>query len=148
MASVSSSPCSPQAVLPVPLPLQLQLLPRCRLPRLPLPPLGLSAGARRGGGLLLPLTPPAPRAADGNDGRAVAKEEEVEGDSEQEERGAYDGARDTEGAGASKGSGRFAADYVSLGIREPVYEVCPERAPAGLLCIVPLQPTHMNMMNN
>jgi magnesium transporter len=146
MASVSSSPCSPQVVLPVPLP--LQLLPRCRLPRLPLPPLGLSAGARRGGGLLLPLTPPAPRAAEGNDGRAFAKEEEVEEGSEEEERGAYDGARDAESAGASKGSGRFAADYVSLGIREPVYEVCAERTPAGLLCIVPLQPHDMSTRNN
>ncbi|CAM0875419.1 unnamed protein product [Alopecurus aequalis] len=121
MASVSSSPCSPQAVLLLPLPLQLH--PRCRLPRLPLPPLGLSAGGRRGGGILLTLHLPAPRASEGNDGRTVAKEEEVEEDSEEEERGGDDGARDAEGAGSSRGSGRFAADYISLGIREPVYEV-------------------------
>ena len=89
MASVSSSsPCSPQAVLLL-LPLPLHFQPRCRLPRLPLPPLGLTAGARRGGGILLPL--PAPRAAEGNDGRTVAKEEE---NSEEEERGG-----DAEGAG-------------------------------------------------
>jgi hypothetical protein len=71
---------------------------------------------------------PAPRAADGNDGRAVAKEEyeEEERDAE-EERGGYDGARDAEGEGPSRGSGRFAADYVSLGIKEPVYEVGPQQ---------------------
>jgi magnesium transporter len=69
---------------------------------------------------------PAPRAADGNDGRAVAKEEDEEEERDaEEERGGYDGARDAEGEGASRGSGRFAADYISLGIKEPVYEVGP-----------------------
>uniref|UniRef100_A0ACD5ZZ83 Uncharacterized protein n=1 Tax=Avena sativa TaxID=4498 RepID=A0ACD5ZZ83_AVESA len=124
MASVSSSPCSPQVVLLLPVPLQPQ--PRCRLPRLPLPPLGLSAGTRRGGGLVFPLPLPAPRAAEGNDGRTVAKEEEeeeVEDEEDGEERGGHDGSRDAEGPGAPRGSGRFAADYISLGIREPVYEV-------------------------
>nr|BAJ95756.1 predicted protein [Hordeum vulgare subsp. vulgare] len=113
MASVSCSPCSTQAarhLLPLPLPLQLQLVRRLR--RLPLPQLGLSSPARRG----VPL----PRAAEGAHGRAAAKEEdEVEED---------DGARGTEGAGAARGSGRFAADYISLGIREPVYEVVEVKA--------------------
>lgn len=118
MASVSVSPCSPQAGLLLPLLLQLQ--PRCRLRRLPLLPLGLSVGARRGGGLLLPLPLPAPRASEGTDEQAVVKEEEVEEEEEEEERGGDDGARE---AGAARGSGRFAADYISLGIREPVYEV-------------------------
>uniref|UniRef100_A0A8R7Q1F8 Uncharacterized protein n=1 Tax=Triticum urartu TaxID=4572 RepID=A0A8R7Q1F8_TRIUA len=126
MASVPAScPRPPQAAVRhlLPLPLQLQLV--CRLRRLPLPQLGLSAAARRGEAL--------PRAAEGGDGRAAAKEEEVDEEDEEEdvggrEAGEDDGAREAEGAGAARGSGRFAADYISLGIREPVYEVVEVKA--------------------
>ncbi|KAG8062132.1 hypothetical protein GUJ93_ZPchr0003g16872 [Zizania palustris] len=133
MASVSS-PYPSQAVLLLQLPLQLQPQPggaclryrrvRRREPAL-VTPTGLSSGGRSGAGLLLPL--PALRAAEGKDGLAVTKEEEaaaVEKEEEEvrreEDKPGDDGAR--EGA-AAKGSGRFAADYISLGIREPVYEV-------------------------
>ncbi|KAF7044398.1 hypothetical protein CFC21_053626 [Triticum aestivum] len=126
MASVPAScPRPPQAAVRhlLPLPLQLQLV--CRLRRLPLPQLGLSAAARRGEAL--------PRAAEGGDGRAAAKEEEVDEEDEEEdvggrEAGEDDVARGAEGAGAARGSGRFAADYISLGIREPVYEVVEVKA--------------------
>ncbi|KAL6637619.1 hypothetical protein ACP70R_025191 [Stipagrostis hirtigluma subsp. patula] len=128
MASVPLSPSSLAGLL------LLQLPPpqsatgagaclRWRLPRLP--PLGL-ASVRKGG--LLPL--PAPRAAEGKDGRAVTKEEVVGADEEEEEvgkeRGVGGGGETREEA--ARGSGRFAADYVSLGIREPVYEVIEVRS--------------------
>jgi magnesium transporter len=64
----------------------------------------------RKGGLL-------PRAAPGKDGWAVTKEdveEDVRNKGEEESGG---------GNGDARGSGRFSADYVSLGIREPEYEV-------------------------
>uniref|UniRef100_A0A0E0D4N1 Magnesium transporter n=1 Tax=Oryza meridionalis TaxID=40149 RepID=A0A0E0D4N1_9ORYZ len=98
-------------------------------------PLGLSAAGRGGAGGLLLLPPlPALRAAEGKDGRAVTKdeeeaaaaavEEEGEGEVEvrrEEDKPGDDGSR--EAAARGSGSGRFSADYISLGIREPVYEV-------------------------
>ncbi|KAL5208937.1 hypothetical protein ABZP36_004560 [Zizania latifolia] len=131
MASVSS-PYPSQAVLLLQRPLQLQPGGAClryrrlqrREPDL-VTPVGLSSGGRSGAGILLPL--PALRAAEGKDGRVVTKDEEeaaVEEEDEdvrrEEDKPGDDGAR--EGA-AARGSGRFAADYISLGIREPVYEV-------------------------
>ncbi|BAF12833.1 magnesium transporter MRS2-A, chloroplastic [Oryza sativa Japonica Group] len=96
--------------------------------------LGLSAAGRGGAGGLLLLPPlPALRAAEGKDGRAVTKDEEEEaaaaaveeeGEVEvrrEEDKPGDDGSR--EAAARGSGSGRFSADYISLGIREPVYEV-------------------------
>uniref|UniRef100_A0A0E0KHI6 Magnesium transporter n=1 Tax=Oryza punctata TaxID=4537 RepID=A0A0E0KHI6_ORYPU len=86
-------------------------------------PLGLSAAGRGGVGLLLPPLP-ALRAAEGKDGRAVTKDEEEEGEVEvrrEEDKPGDDGSR--EAAARGSGSGRFSADYISLGIREPVYEL-------------------------
>ena len=99
---------------------------RYRLPRLP-PAL---SSVRKGGILPLPILAP-PRAAEGKDGRAsLTKEEVVEEDEEEVEvrrEGEEDGGGSGDGGGAredaSRGSGRFAADYISLGIKEPVYEV-------------------------
>jgi len=79
--------------------------------------------------LPLPILAP-PRAAEGKDGWALTKEEVVEEDEEEVEvrrEGEEDGGGSGDGGGAredaSRGSGRFAADYISLGIKEPVYEV-------------------------
>ncbi|XP_062214955.1 magnesium transporter MRS2-A, chloroplastic [Phragmites australis] len=131
MASVSLSASSQAGLLLLPLPLLHPAAAaagaclRYRVPRLP--PLGLSSVRK---GALLPL--PAPRAAEGKDGRAVTKEEEVVEEEEvrkdgEEERGVGGGEAREE---AAKGSGRFAADYISLGIREPVYEVIEVRSNA------------------
>ncbi|OEL37170.1 Magnesium transporter MRS2-11, chloroplastic [Dichanthelium oligosanthes] len=129
MASVPLSASSQAGLLLLPLPL---LQPpgagaclRYRLLRLPP---GL-ASVRKGGLLPLPLLAP-PRAAEGKDGRAVTKEEvveeeEVEVRKEGEEEGGDGGGAREE---AARGSGRFAADYISLGIREPVYEVGGQQA--------------------
>ncbi|XP_040378541.1 magnesium transporter MRS2-A, chloroplastic [Oryza brachyantha] len=135
MASVSSASYPSQAVL---LLLRLPLQPaggaclRCRRAQrkepVLVPPLGISCGGARsaGAGLLLPL--PALRAAEGKDGRAVTKEDEAAAAVEEEEeeevrreegKPGDDGSREA----AARGSGRFSADYISLGIREPVYEV-------------------------
>ncbi|RLN39273.1 hypothetical protein C2845_PM01G32460 [Panicum miliaceum] len=130
MASVPLSASSQAGLLLLPLPL---LQPpgagaclRYRLPRLP-PAL---SSVRKGGLLPLPLPILAlPRATEGKDGRAVTKEEVEEEDEEEVEvrkEGGEDGGSG-DGGGAredeSRGSGRFAADYISLGIKEPVYEV-------------------------
>ncbi|KAK3146453.1 hypothetical protein QOZ80_3BG0266480 [Eleusine coracana subsp. coracana] len=124
MASVPLSASSSQAGLLL-LPLSL-LQPaaaagaclRYRLPRLAPP--GLSS-VRKGRLLSLP-TPP--RAAEEKNGWAVTKEEDVE-----EEEVRKEGEEDRGGDGAeARGSGRFSADYVSLGIREPEYEVIEVRS--------------------
>ncbi|KAF0927422.1 hypothetical protein E2562_032727 [Oryza meyeriana var. granulata] len=134
MAFVSSPSYLSQAVLLLQLPLRPQPGGACLRYRRSqrregpalVPPLGLSAGARSGAGLLLPL--PALRAAEGKDGRAVTKEEEEEASAVEEEevevrreedKTGDDGSREA----VARGSGRFSADYISLGIREPVYEV-------------------------
>lgn len=140
MASVPLSSSSQAGLLVLPSPLLQPAVGAClryryRLPRL-LPP-GLSS-VRKGGLLPLPLLVP-PRAAEGNDGRAVTKEEveeeeevevevEVAKEGEEEdtqERGGSTGATKEE---AARGSERFAADYIPLGIREPVYEVSGQQA--------------------
>ena len=81
--------------------------------------------------LPLPILAP-PRAAEGKDGRAsLTKEEVVEEDEEEVVEVRKEGEEEDGGSGdgggaredASRGSGRFAADYISLGIKEPVYEV-------------------------
>jgi magnesium transporter len=85
---------------------------------------------RKGGLLPLPILAP-PRAAEGKDGWALAKEEVVEEDEEEVVEVRKEGEEEDGGSGdgggaredASRGSGRFAADYISLGIKEPVYEV-------------------------
>ncbi|KAG2536093.1 hypothetical protein PVAP13_9NG156800 [Panicum virgatum] len=138
MASVPLSASSQAGLLLLPLPL---LQPpgagagaclRYRLPRLP-PAL---SSVRKGGLLPLPILAP-PRAAEGKDGWALAKEEVVEEDEEEVEvevrrEGEEDGGGSGDGGGAredaSRGSGRFAADYISLGIKEPVYEVIEVRS--------------------
>jgi len=87
---------------------------------------------RKGGILPLPILVP-PRAVEGNDGRAAVTKEEVEEEEEEEEvEVTKEGEEDTQERGgttgstkedAARGSERFAADYIPLGIREPVYEV-------------------------
>ncbi|KAG8097795.1 hypothetical protein GUJ93_ZPchr0013g36491 [Zizania palustris] len=138
MASVSS-PYPSQAVLLLQQPLQLQLQLRhggacLRYRRLQrrepdvVTPAGLSAGGRSGAGILLQL--PALRAAEGKDGRIVTKDDDEE-EVAAVEREDEDVRREEDKPGdygaqevaAARGSGRFAADYISLGIREPVYEV-------------------------
>uniref|UniRef100_A0A0D9VXJ3 Magnesium transporter n=1 Tax=Leersia perrieri TaxID=77586 RepID=A0A0D9VXJ3_9ORYZ len=142
MASVSSPSSPSQAVLLLQTQLPLQTGGAClryrrarrREPAALAPPLGLSSSssAAAGRSLLLPL--PALRAAVGKDGRAVTKEdeaasaaveeEEVEVRREEDNKAGDDGAREA----AARGSGRFSADYISLGIREPVYEVIEVRS--------------------
>ncbi|CAL4926707.1 unnamed protein product [Urochloa decumbens] len=135
MASVPLSASSQAGLLLLPLPLlhppgaSAGACVRYRLPRLPP---GL-ASVRKGG--LLPLPHLAtPRAAEGKDGRAVTKEEVVEEEEEELEirkEGEEEGEGGDGGAAredAARASGRFAADYVSLGIREPVYEVIEVRS--------------------
>ncbi|RCV41463.1 hypothetical protein SEVIR_9G136400v4 [Setaria viridis] len=133
MASVPLSASSQAGLLLLPLPL---LQPpgagagagaclRYCLPRLPP---GL-ASVRKGGLMTLPLPLPLlapPRAAEGKDGRAVTTEEvmEEEEDLEVRKEGESGGASED----AARGSGRFAADYISLGIKEPVYEVIEVRS--------------------
>ncbi|PAN45660.1 hypothetical protein PAHAL_9G133500 [Panicum hallii] len=131
MASVPLSASSQAGLLLLPLPL---LQPpgasagaclRYRLPRLP-PAL---SSVRKGGLLPLPIL-----AAEGKDGQAVTKEEVEEDDEEEVEvrkEGEEDGGSGDGGVAredASRGSGRFAADYISLGIKEPVYEVIEVRS--------------------
>nr|CAB3493668.1 unnamed protein product [Digitaria exilis] len=133
MASVPLSASSQAGLLLLSLPL---LQPpgagawlRYRLPRLP-PAL---SSVRKGGILPLPLLAP-PRAAEGKDGRAVTKEEVLEEEEEEvevrkeggEEGGSGDGGVTREEA--ARGSGSFSADYISLGVREPVYEVIEVRS--------------------
>ncbi|TVU45661.1 hypothetical protein EJB05_05153 [Eragrostis curvula] len=120
MASVPLSASSSQAgvlLLPLPLPLLQPAVTaagaclRYRFPRL--------SSVRKGGLLALP------RAAEGKDGWAVTKEEEVEEEAEatkQSEEGSGGGGEE------ARGSGRFSADYVSLGIKEPEYEVIEVRS--------------------
>ncbi|KAG2546833.1 magnesium transporter MRS2-A, chloroplastic-like [Panicum virgatum] len=105
---------------------------RYRLPRLP-PAL---SSVRKGGILPLLILAP-PRAAEGKDGRAsLTKEEVVEEDEEEVVEVRKEGEEEDGGSGdgggaredASRGSGRFAADYISLGIKEPVYEVIEVRS--------------------
>jgi len=134
MASVPLSTPSQAGLLVLPLPLLQPAVGACLRYRLPRLPPGLSS-VRKGKLLPLPLrllVPP--RAVEGNDGRAVTKEE-VE-DEEEEVEVTKEGEEDTQergGSGATKqeaarGSERFAADYVPLGIREPVYEVSGQQA--------------------
>lgn len=134
MASVPLSSPSQAGLLGPPFPLLPPPFGACFRYRLPRLPTGLSSSVRKGGLLPLPLLVP-PRAAGGKDGRAVTKEEleeeeeefEVtkEGEEVNQETGGGSGA--TKEA-AARGSGRFAADYVSLGVREPVYEVSDQQA--------------------
>ncbi|PWZ53698.1 Magnesium transporter MRS2-A, chloroplastic [Zea mays] len=134
MASVPLSSPSQAGLLGPPFPLLPPPFGACLRYRLPRLPTGLSSSVRKGGLLPLPLLVP-PRAAGGKDGRAVTKEEleeeeeefEVtkEGEEVNQETGGGSGA--TKEA-AARGSGRFAADYVSLGVREPVYEVIEVRS--------------------
>ena len=120
MASVPLSTPSQAGLLVLPLPLLQPAVGACLRYRLPRLPPGLSS-VRKGKLLPLPLrllVPP--RAVEGNDGRAVTKE----GEEDTQERGGS-GATKQE---AARGSERFAADYVPLGIREPVYEVSGQQA--------------------
>jgi magnesium transporter len=129
MASVPLSSPSQAGLLVLPLPLLQPAVGACLRYRLPRLPPGLSS-VRKGGLLPLPLLVP-PRAVEGNDGRAVTKEEVEEEEEEVEVEVTKEGEEDTQergGTGATKeeaarGSERFAADYIPLGIREPVYEV-------------------------
>ncbi|CAN6304002.1 unnamed protein product, partial [Urochloa humidicola] len=88
------------------------------------------ASVRKGGLLPLPLLA-TPRATEGKDGRAVTKEEVMEEEEEEEDFEVRKEGEDEGESGdgsAARASGRFAADYVSLGIREPVYEVIEVRS--------------------
>ncbi|CAN6304001.1 unnamed protein product [Urochloa humidicola] len=133
MASVPLSASSSQAgLLLLPLPLlqppgaSAGACVRYRLPRMPP---GL-ASVRKGGLLPLPLLA-TPRATEGKDGRAVTKEEVMEEEEEEEDFEVRKEGEDEGESGdgsAARASGRFAADYVSLGIREPVYEVIEVRS--------------------
>jgi magnesium transporter len=79
---------------------------------------------RKGGLLPLPL-PATHRATEGKDGWAVTKEEVMEEEEVLEV--TKDGEEEGESGGARE-SGRFSADYISLGIKEPVYEVGAQQA--------------------
>lgn len=122
MASVPLSASSSQAgllLLPLSLLQPVAAAGACLRYRLPRLPPGLSSVRK---GRLLSL--PAPlRAAEGRNGWALTKEEVVDEEVRKE------GEEEREGDGVeARGSGRFSADYVSLGIREPEYEVSHEQA--------------------
>ncbi|OQU91190.1 hypothetical protein SORBI_3001G135100 [Sorghum bicolor] len=136
MASVALSSSSQAGLLVLPSPLLKPAVGACLRYRLPRLPPGLSS-VRKGGILPLPILVP-PRAVEGNDGRAAVTKEEVEEEEEEEEvEVTKEGEEDTQERGgttgstkedAARGSERFAADYIPLGIREPVYEAIEVRS--------------------